>query len=391
MNLAILQVEVQNFIQQNLKTDLTKLIFKGSPFKNITVQALATQIEGKAKCEKKLPTWFSTKNIYYPPKLNIEQTSSEVTAQYKTQLVSGKNMIDITGGFGIDSWALSSVLKTVTHCEINADLSAIAQHNFKQLNVNNIDCIPGNGIAFLKQTAQKFDVIYIDPSRRDEHKGKVFLLKDCLPNVPEHLNFLFSKASTILLKNAPILDITSAVNELKFVKEIHVVAVNNDVKELLFLLETKYVGNIKVRTTNFQKNKTQTFNFTYQEQGTATYSAPQTYVYEPNAAILKSGGFQHLSQQLNIAKLHQHTHLYTAETLIDFPGRAFKIVHKTTYNKKELQKLIPTKKANITTRNFPETVAQIRKKTGIKDGGNLYLFFTTNLQQKHIVLICEKV
>ncbi|MDP3359003.1 MAG: class I SAM-dependent methyltransferase [Lutibacter sp.] len=390
MNYHILNKEVQDFINSNLKSDLTKLILKGSPFALVSTQEIAEQILAKNSCEKKLPTWFNSENIYYPNKLNIEQTSSEITANYKSDLVSGESLIDITGGFGVDAFFFSHKIKNITHCEIAEELSAIVSHNFKQFKVKNIATYLGDGIEFLQKSEEKFDWIYADPSRRNDAKEKVFLLKDCLPNIPENLDLLFQKTDNILLKVSPILDITSAFNELKFVKEIYVVAVENEVKELLFLLKKNYTQNIDIKTINFNKEEIQQFNFSLNEDVFSTFSEPKKYLFEPNAAILKSGAFQQISAHLKIDKLHQHSHLYTSDKLIDFPGRKFEIKHAISYDKKKLLQLIPSKKANITTRNFPETVAQIRKKTGLKDGGNQYLFFTTDFNNKHLVLICEK-
>ncbi|MDD3721649.1 MAG: class I SAM-dependent methyltransferase [Lutibacter sp.] len=390
MNQEILNKEVQNFINANLNSDVTKLILKGSPFEQVSIQEIAAQILAKNACKKKLPTWFNSENIYYPNKLNIEQTSSEVASDYKSNLVSGENLIDITGGFGVDAYFFSQKISKITHCEINEELSVIVSHNFKQLKVNNITTFVGNGIDFLTKYQGKFDWIYADPSRRNDAKGKVFLLEDCLPNIPKKLNLLFEKTDHILLKVSPILDITSAVNELRFVKEIHVVAIENEVKELLFLLKKNNTQNIDIKTINFNKEEIQKFNFNLNEEVSPTFSEPKKYLYEPNAAILKAGTFQQISAQLKIDKLHQHSHLYTSDKLIDFPGRKFEIKHCISYNKKQLLKLIPSQKANIAIRNFPETVAQIRKKTKLKDGGNQYLFFTTAINNKHLVLICEK-
>ncbi len=204
MNIAVLHTDVQYFITKNEQEDLTKLILKGSPFKNVSVQELAQQIAAKQKAATKIPTWFATENCYYPPKINLEQTSSETTAKYKASLVSGKMLIDLTGGFGIDSWAFSKKFTQAIHCELNLELSKIAQHNFKQLQCNNVQCITGNSIDYLKNSTQQFDTIYVDPSRRNDTKGKVFLLKDCLPNVPEQLGLLFEKSNQILIKNSPL-------------------------------------------------------------------------------------------------------------------------------------------------------------------------------------------
>ena len=391
MNPKILQPEVQQFINENLKADLPKLILKGSNFNEITVQELANQIVAKQKSEKKLPSFFNKELIYYPNKISIEQTSSEITAKYKAQLVSGETLVDVTGGFGVDSYYFSKRFTTVTHCEINQDLAEMVTHNFKQLDVTNCVTVSGNGIDFLKETKQHFDCIYIDPSRRNTEKGKVFLLKDCMPYVPPKIDFLFSKTNQILVKLSPILDITNTINELKNVKEVHVVGVHNEVKELLFLLEKDYSNKIEIKTVNLKKDGNEVLDFEYQLETTSTYSAPQNYLYEPNAAILKSGGFHQITQQIQVSKIQQHTHLYTSKDLINFPGRTFEITDVFLYHKKRINKLLTDKKANITIRNFPKTVAQIRKETKLKDGGDAYLFFCKNYDEKLIVIVCKKL
>lgn len=390
LNTFILEPEVQKFIDEHLNSDISKLLFKGSSFDGITVQELAEQVEAKKRSKHKLATWYTTENIYYPNKLNIEQTSSEISAKYKSSLIYGDTLIDLTGGFGVDAYHFSKQFKNVTHCEINSDLSKIVKHNYHQLRVSNIDTISTNGLSYLNARKQDFDWIYIDPSRRNDSKGKVFLLEDCLPNVPKNLKLFFKYTSNILIKVSPMLDITSAIRELTFVKEVHVVAVNSEVKELLFILEKEFKGTIIIKTIHIGSTQYQCFEADYKSEFKAEYSLPKTYLYEPNAAILKAGLFDEITK-LGISKLHQNSHLYTSEELIDFPGRRFLVKNVIPYDKKQLKKLIPSKKVNITTRNFPETVAQIRKKTKLKEGGNSYLFFTTNIYNKHIVLMCEKV
>lgn len=390
MNPHILHTKVQDFINEYLNTDISKLLFKGSPFIDVSIQELVTQIESKRRSENKLPTWFSTSNIYYPNKLNIEQTSSEISATYKSNLISGNTIIDLTGGFGVDTYYFSKKNKEVIHCEIDSELSQIVMHNFKILKATNIITIAEDGISYLKSKKEHFDWIYIDPSRRDELRGKVFLLKDCIPNVPENLDALFEYTDNILIKVSPMLDITRAIKELDFVKEVHVVAINNEVKELLFILQKSYTKAISIKTINIKQNQDQYFEAQFKKNTSVEFSMPLHYLYEPNAAILKAGLFDEVTG-LAVSKLHQNSHLYTSEQFVEFPGRAFGIKKVILYNKKQLKKLIPSQKANITTRNFPETVAQIRKKTGIKDGGSQYLFFTTNSNNKYIVILCEKV
>ncbi|MGY0407155.1 MAG: THUMP-like domain-containing protein [Polaribacter sp.] len=388
---VLLRTEVQQFINKNLKTEITKIVLKGSPFKGVSIQEIANQIVAKQKSEKKLPTWFQSENIYYPQKISIEQTSSEITAKYKANLISGKAIIDLTGGFGVDCFYFSKHFKKVIHCEINEELATIVQHNFKQLKSKNIETYIGNGITFLKETTQKFDCIYIDPSRRNTIKGKVFLLKDCQPYISPKIDFFFTKATTILVKVSPILDISQTISELKNVKEIYVVGVQNEVKELLFLLEKDYKSSIHIKTINIKKEDSETFDFQYKEVVFSEYSKPLSYLYEPNVAILKAGGFYQITTQFPVFKLQQHSHLYTSEKQLYFPGRTFKINHILSYDKKKILKLLPDKKANITTRNFSKTVAQIRKETKIKEGGNVFIFCTTNTTNKQIIVICSKI
>ncbi|MFD1162379.1 MULTISPECIES: THUMP-like domain-containing protein [Hwangdonia] len=391
MNPSILNTEIQEFINEHLHADVSKLLLKGTPFDGVETKDIIEQIEAKKRCEKKLPTWFNTKNIYYPNKLNIEQTSSEITANYKSNLIDGDSIIDLTGGFGVDGYYFSKHFKTTVHCEINHKLSEIVKHNYTQLHVQHISTQNMDGMAYLETSNKTFDWIYIDPSRRHDSKGKVFFLNDCLPNIPEHIDLLFKHSKNIMIKTSPLLDFSVGINELKHVKTIHVVAINNEVKELLWILERGYSEEISIETVNIKKDKNAHFNFLLEEEKStpSNYDKPLTYLYEPNAAILKAGGFHSISKQLNVFKLHQHSHLYTSEQLVDFPGRCFKIEKLLPFNKKTLKKEAITK-ANITTRNFPETVQQIRKKFNIKDGGNLYLFFTTDVDGNKTVIICTK-
>ena len=392
MNKDILYIVNQEFINKNLNSDTASLLFKKHQNISVNIKELIEQIESKKRCKKKLSTWYNCDSIYYPNKLNIEQTSSEITAQYKSNLISGKSIIDLTGGFGVDCLYFSKHFESVTHCEINEELSEIVKHNYKQLKVNNINCLSANGIELLKVNNKTYDWIYIDPSRRHDSKGKVFFLNDCLPNVPEQIDLLFNHSKKILIKTSPLLDFSIGINELQNVKTIHVVAVNNEVKELLWVLEKDYEKSVEIVTKNIISNRSQAFEFLLdKEQATeAGYSEPLKYLYEPNAAILKAGAFKSVSSQLNIHKLHINSHLYTHAKLVEFPGRRFKIDKILPYSKKLLKKEF-LYKANITIRNFPETVNQIRTKFKIKEGGNIYLFFTIDDNNNKIVLVCSKI
>ncbi|MDR7210582.1 THUMP-like domain-containing protein [Flavobacterium piscis] len=392
METSILNKEIQEFINKNIGVSIAKLALQKNPFPAIDWISLLNQIEAKTKAKEKLPTWFLTENIIYPVKISIEQTSSEKTALYKSNLISGESIIDLTGGFGIDDYYFSKKFKTVAHCEINLELSNIVKHNFEQLHVKNCIFYADDSANILRSTDKKWDWIYVDPSRRNDAKGKVFMLKDCLPNVPESLDFYFEKTNSILIKTAPLLDISAGLSELKFVKNIHIIALENEVKELLFEIEKNFPGRITIKTANILKEKTETFEFVLDDGiELPTYHLPQKYVYEPNSAIMKSGGFDQVSTFFKINKLHKHSHLYTSENLISFPGRAFKIEKIISYSKNDMKNELENKQANITTRNFSDTVEKIRKKWKIKNGGNTYCFFTTDKNDNKIVLICRKI
>ncbi|WP_179320073.1 class I SAM-dependent methyltransferase [Winogradskyella helgolandensis] len=392
MNRSLLNIEIQDFINKHINSDTSVLLLKGIPFKSVDSKLIIEQIEAKKRCKKKLPTWFTTKNIYFPNRLNIEQTSSELTAEFKANLISGEALIDLTGGFGVDAYYFSKRVNYVTHCEINSELSELVKHNVEALNSSNIICLNENGIDALKRINKPFDWIYVDPSRRDNSKQKVFLLSDCEPNIKTHHDLFLKYAENVMIKTSPLLDLTATLLDLSNVKIIYIVAVNNEVKELLWILERNFEGDVEVQTVNLQKSNTQHFNYMFSDESEAiaTYSEPLTYLYEPNAAVLKSGSFNSVSSLLKIEKLHKHSHLYTSEALVDFPGRRFKIEKILPFNKKVFSKERITK-ANVTTRNFPMSVSDIRKKLKIKDGGNSYLFFTTDCNDSRIIIICSKV
>ena len=420
MNKKILHTEVQNWLTEKLNSEITKLILKGSPFEDITINELVEQLESRKKAEKKLPNWFNTPNIYYPKKLSIEQTSSEQTGEYKANLISGDTLIDLTAGFGVDDSYLAKQFKQVISCEINEELAEIAAHNFKILNIPNITYKAIDGVNLLNKENTRYDWIYLDPARRNDSKGKVFLLEDCLPNVPAIIELLFSRSNNILIKTSPMLDIKQGISELKHVKEIHVVAVNNEVKELLWVLsnnsslrgkvgdqiyenqltnplqggnKSDVINEIKIKTINITKKENKVFSFLESQEANASvkYSEPKKYIYDPNNAIRKAGAFKLISSCFNLSKTNQNAHLYTNNELIEFPGRIFLILENIHYNTQKVKKLFKNKKANVITRNFPINAQNIQKQLGIKDGGETYLFFTTDMSNNKIVLICERI
>ncbi len=389
--MKLLDPDIQDYINAHIGADIAKMALSKNPFEGIDFKEILNQIAAKTRSENKLPLWFATSNIIFPSKISVEQTSSEITAKYKASLVSGETIIDLSGGFGVDDYYFSKHFKEVVHCEMQEDLSLIVAHNFKALNANNIRCKFGDSIQILKNLSRSWDCIYVDPSRRNESKGKVFMLSDCSPNVGELLPMFLTHSKTVLLKAAPILDITAALQELIYVKEIHLVAVNNEMKEILFLIEKGFRDEPKIVGINCSKTEIQKVEFILNFHANPIFSLPKQFLYEPNSTIMKSGEFNQLSQQLQLPKLHQHSHLYTSENQVKFPGRSFKIEEVYDYNKAGISKVSSLKKANITTRNFPISVEELRKKMKLKDGGNFYCFFTTNLNNDKIILICSKI
>jgi len=385
----LLSPKVQQYIVENTSRPVTQLALQKNPFHDIEWTEILNQITARDKAKDKLPTWYTAENIIYPSKISVEQTSSEAAAKYKASLVSGKCLIDLTGGFGIDDYYFSKKVSKVTHCELNLELSAIAKHNFKILGAGNIECLPGDSLDTLQVLEREYDWIYIDPARRSDAKGKVFMLKDCLPNVPHLLDTYFRYSDNILIKTAPILDISAGLAELHSVKAVHIVAVNNEVKELLWLLDKGFKGTPMLTAVNVTKEGKETFSASYEPADEAPYSLPSTYLYEPNAAIMKSGAFDAVAHHYGITKLHRHTQLYTSDELISFEGRRFIIDSILAYQKAEM-KTLEGKKMNVTTRNFPLSVEDIRKKWKLKDGGDTYAFFTTNIKNEKVVLVCSK-
>jgi 16S rRNA G966 N2-methylase RsmD len=393
LNENLLKPGIQEFISNKIDTDIVSFLLKKPFFEGVSNKELAQQIISKKKSKTKLPTWYNTSKIYFPDKLHIEQASSETTAQYKATIVGGKSLVDVTGGFGVDANFFALKMDVVYHCETHQDLSEIATYNFEILGRKNIEVISGDGLKFLRESKLRFDWIYLDPSRRNNQKGKVFFLSDCYPNVTKHLDLLFRKSNNIMIKTSPILDISVGIKELKFVKEIHIVSLKNEVKELLWVLQADFNGEMVVKTVNIaNQQKMDTFNFTLLEEKRAipNFTAPQKFLYEPNSAILKSGAFSLVAKRYSLSKLQEHSHLYTSNELKDFPGRKFRIEKVWPYSKKAM-KIIDFKKANITVRNFPESVDSLRKRYGILNGGESYLFFTTSKDGKKIVIRCKKV
>lgn len=394
---ALLQPEVQQYIKENESVNINQLLLKGDEVAGVSSSDLAIQINGKLKAKTKLPEWYRTKDIIFPSKIPMEQCSSEQSAQYKAEILGGQKMIDLTGGAGVDIHAFSKHFEECSYVEQNAELCETTTHNLSTLSADNVSLHNITAEQFLKENNNRFDLIYLDPARRDDLQKKVFRFEDCSPNVIDLLPSLLKKADHVMIKTAPFLDITQALTQLSHVQEIHVVAVNNECKEVLYILSSQVNQRQQthVHTINLNVGKpSQEFGFELNKESkiSVKYSFPNKYLYEPNRAILKSGGINTVGQIFEVDKLHPNSQLFTSKTLKEeFPGRIFECIDILKYDKKVIKKTIPSGKANITTRNFPYDVAQIRKKTGLKDGGVDYLFATTNLHNEKIILRTKKL
>lgn len=386
----LLNQNIQSFIQENLNIPITQLALKKNPFSEVDYKLILNQIESKNKCKTKLPTWFSSENIIFPAKLSIEQTSSEIAAIYKSNLLNINSLIDITGGFGIDAYYFAKKIKKVTYLEQQEELSKIVSHNYKVLNANNIECFNTDGLEFLLQNNPKVDAIFIDPARRDENAKKVFLWEDCTPNIIANMDKYFEFTNLILIKTSPLFDLTLGIQTLKNVKEIHIVAIENEVKEILWLLEKGFNSTAKTFAINIKKDKLDVLQ-SQELSPEIEYSLPLKYLYEPNAALMKMADFKTIAHQFKVKKLHPNSHLFTSNELVEFKGRTFEISENIEYRKNTINSIIKGKKLNISTRNFPVTVENIKKQFQIKDGGDVYCFFTTLLNNEKNVLLCKKI
>ena len=363
---------------------------------------LLAQIKGRQMAKHKIPSWHKNDHLLYPTTLSVEQSSSEITAQYKSSLFpKGKRRFaDISGGWGVDFYFLSQLFEEAVYVEQNEELCAIAQHNFNALGLKNVTIKNEKSDDFLQQTPT-FDVIFADPARRSNTGQKVFKIEDCSPDISQLKTALLEKSNCVMIKYSPMLDISLAVKTLENVREVHIVSVDNECKELLFLLYASTLADqnreLIYHTINLKKNsKTESFSFQpIAERQLEIEFASQldTYLYEPNASILKAGGFNSVSSAFSVKKLHKSSHLYTSNALTPkFPGRVFKIQNQFAPNKKNIRDFLSeTKKANIAVRNFPMSVDEIRRKTGLKEGGNVYLFATTLQSEEKVWIFCEKM
>ena len=380
MKTEILNKEVQNYINANLETDLHSLLLKKSPFSEVSMQEMVQQIKGKKVAHRKFP-FLLKENIVFPPNLNLEQASSQSTAEFKAENLNGKKFLDLTCGFGIDAYFLSRNFEEITLVEKNPELLDVVKHNWKILN-KKATFVNENLEHFLAKNSESFDVIYLDPARRDSEKNKKFLLEDLSPNLLEIQDQLLEISSQIIIKLSPLIDISYLISVLKNVAKIQIIAVRNEVKELIVFLEKARKGDdVEISCINLESDDAE-FAFQFKEEKTAVsaFSEPQQFLYIPNNAVLKSGAFNLISQFFNGKKLHPNTHFYTSDKRIErFPGRILEI---NMIDSKHIRK---GEKYNIISKNYPLSPDEIKKKYKILDGGNCYLIFTQTQNRKIIL------
>ena len=379
-----------DFIRQHAADDVRKLALQGTKDAAVDLSMALQQIAGRQTALKKLPSWAAVERVLYPPHLNMEQCSSEQTARYKARLAgSGDTYVDLTGGLGVDFYWMSQGFKQRYYVERNAELCELVEHNFRTLGHSCSVCCCDT--ATYLPTVPHADVVFLDPARRNEHGGRTYDIKDCTPNILELLPLLMEKADKVILKLSPMLDWRKAVDDLQYVREVHIVSVDNECKELLLVLEQT---ERPLRLVCVNNN--QIFEVSSHPSPLTSHPSPLTseqFLYEPNASIMKAGCFDALAQQYPVCQVSANSHLFLSSVEIeDFPGRRFQICAISSTNKQTLKEtLAGVSRANISVRNFPLSVEQLRKKLRLKDGGDTYIFATTEADGAHSLYICRKI
>ena len=377
-----------DYIRQHADEDVRQLALRGHKCPDVDLQYALEQIAGRQKARTKLPSWAAIDGIVYPPHLSMEQCSSEVTARYKASIAGkGALFVDLTAGFGVDMAFISQGFQKAVHVEQQPQLCAISSENFRLLGLNHIEVVCGDGVAYL-HTMRHADLLFIDPARRDVHGGRTYDISDCTPNVLEILDEMLEKADRVMIKLSPMLDWRKAIADLGKVNEVHIISVDNECKELLLIL-SKTMKPLRV----FCVNNDECFEVV-EDLLPQPRPLPQDmrYLYEPNASVMKAGCFALIEQRFGVVQLERNSHLFVSDKEISgFPGRQFLIEKRTSMNKRELKAaLADVDQANITVRNFPMSVAELRKRLKLKEGGDVYIFATTISDEGHQLLVCRK-
>lgn len=387
----------KEYIAAHLQDDVRELALKlkAKP-SGLDVSFILRQIAGRQSVRNKLPDWYRNEDVFYPEHLSLEQCSSQLTAQYKASLCKGDSFADLTGGFGVDCAAMAARYKKAIYVERQEDLCRLASHNFSVLGLHAVEVVQAEAEEYLS-AMQAVDFIYLDPARRNKKGEKTVFLSDCSPDVSVLKDQLLQKAATVLIKLSPMLDISLALRSLPETREVHVVSVENECKELLFLLDKETREDVTIHAVNLSDKK-EMAPFVFQRKEEQSLQIAYTgelgaYLYEPNTSLLKAGAYKMPAQAYSLEKLHPDSHLYTSKEVVpSFPGRIFRIDNAFSLNKKDRKKhLSGLSQANITVRNFPLSVEAIRKQTGLKPGGDVYLFATTLGGGERIIIETRKL
>lgn len=394
------------FIREYRERDIRQLALQANRFPDVDMPYALDQIQGWQIARRKLPKWAACDGVIFPPHLSMEQCSSEPTAQYKLNLAMewaervghASRMTDLTGGFGVDFSFTSCAFAAATYVERNEQLCHIVEHNLPLLGLNNATVVCADAVEYLS-TVEPQTMLFLDPARRDEHGAKTVMLADCTPDVVQLLPKLLEKSRFTMLKLSPMLDWHKAVDDLQgTVREVHIVSVGGECKELLLVLSTVVESELKVYCADLSTASAPSSLFVYTPGSSApvansTFNIQHsTFLHEPNASIMKAGCFDELAAAYGVSPVSRNSHLFLSDEPVEgFPGRSFVVERVTTMNKGELRKaLAGIEKANIATRNFPLTVAELRKRLKIKDGGDVYIFATTTAEGEHLLLISRK-
>ncbi|MBX2911488.1 MAG: class I SAM-dependent methyltransferase [Cyclobacteriaceae bacterium] len=386
----ILSEGVQRFIIDHENEDERAFVLKHKEILGLPSAEIARQIVGRKKAKTKLPLYYNGQNIIYPHRLNLEQCSSEKTARFKAGLVKGVLAADLTGGFGIDSYFLSKNFDKVVYVEPDGDLLETAKHNHLALGASNLEHHHADAAGFLSGNTAHFNLLYLDPSRRSNADRKVFKFSDCAPDVVSLLPTLFKKSNSILVKASPLIDIQQGLNELGLVSKVFVIGFDNECKEVLFLIaNSEREPIIEVVDLSDGDEKPKPFSFTHTEENHSAVSLgePSSLLYEPSAMMLKAGAFKLLANRFDLKKVAPNTHLYTAGSLMPgFPGRIFKIEGFLKPDSKSVHGALPEGQANIISRNYPLSPAQLKKRLKLKDGGGQFVIAFSGKAKKYLVL-----
>ena len=389
-----------NYVRQHANDDVRLLALRGSKDEEVDLTLALQQIQGRQTARTKLPSWSVVDGILYPPHLNMEQCSSEQTARYKANICrrlletyhDTTSLVDLTGGFGVDFAWMSEAFVKATYVERNSELCAISSNNLQVLG-RQVDVLNADGTDYLHKVCHA-TMIFLDPARRDHHGARTYGIGDCTPNVLDMKEELLQKADFVMLKLSPMLDWRKAVCDLgeQYVKEVHIVSVQNECKELLIVLQKENDQQPVVHCVNDDVDfVVPSGDFPMKN----AFFSPQTsfFLYEPNASIMKAGCFEAVSSVFSVQQLAQNSHLFVSGHQVDgFPGRSFQIAAISSMNKQELKKLSQTiSQANISVRNFPLSVAELRKKLKIGDGGDTYIFATTLADGQRVLMICRRL